>query len=461
MTGESDDAAGEDASLIEQGVALRSAEPHGASAQYALLALSALVLCLITLLLVLLWQPRRTVAFASVDRPVVPAGSLFASPLASTPHRYLGVLSCRERLANAVISFSQLLDMAAATHNTTQPMHIVAPTVLLGELGYAHHRQAQPFEAYFDLPALQRAGLPLLSMDEFVGVARPAVWVSTLLLPVQRLLCIDYEDRVEASGGVFDADGLSSCANLTLHKLLGIEPGSRHNVTSLSLGMAIDEVLCVRRDVDVPAMLDAVYAQLDPTRARTVYLYQHHRKLGPPPNAAAMQMFDHLAPRYAQLIAAQPWAGSYAVIQMRAGNFIRCGTPECRATAPPKMLACASKLANATLRAMREAGVEAVLVASDIYGTVPEQFAGESYDDAWAATQQLFESALGSRRVVAPVEQLDVAATDWIGASTLLDFQLAVQAHTLVAMGSLISTYTRSIVEARRRAGRDSIMVDC
>ena len=299
------------------------------------------------------------------------------------------MLSCRERLANAVISFSQLLDMATATHNTTQPMYVVAPTVLLGELGYAHHKQALPFDAYFDLPALQRAGLPLLSMDEFAGVARPAVAVSTLLLPVQRLLCIDYDERVEASGGVFDADGLSSCANMTLPRLLGIEAGRRHNVTSLPLGMAIDEVLCVRRDVDVPAMLDAVYAQLDTTRALTVYLYQHHKR-GAQPSHFSMQLFDHLAPRYAQLIAAQPWAGSYAVVQMRAGNFLRCGTPECRAAAPPTMLACARRLANATLRAMQAGSIEAVLVASDIYGTVPEQFVGESYDDAWAAMQALF-----------------------------------------------------------------------
>ena len=47
---------------------------------------------------------------------------------------------------------------------------------------------------------------------------------------------------------------------------------------------------------------------------------------------------------------------------MRAGVYIHCGTPECRAAAPPVMLACARILANATLQAMQAEGIHSVLV---------------------------------------------------------------------------------------------------
>ena len=475
--------------------------PHAATARDALLALAALTICV--LLLLLLWEVRATRALLSVDHgaqppppsahatspheteaapvllaslstppllaiatvppPLSPSALPASAALPLSPRRYLGVLSCWERMANAVVSFGQLLDMAAATHNTMQPVYVVAPTVLHGELGFFHKREALPFDAYFDLPALQRLGLPLLSLEEFVAKADKAqVLGSTGLLPVQRLLYIDYSQEVEKRGDKFDERGLSSCANLALPDLDG-DGRRRHNLTALQLGMAIDEVLCVSSHVNLSTALDAVYAQLDGSRALTVYLWQH-RKLSAQANTAAVPLFDHLAPRYAQLIAAQPWAGKYAVLQMRAGSFLRCGTPECRAEAPAKMLWCAQKLANATLRAMREAGIDALVLASDLHGAVPEWFAGENYDAAFAAVAALLNSTLGGAVVTAPVSQLDVFAADYVGATTLLDFQLAVQAHTLLAMSLRkywTSAYTAQMDQARRRAGRETVLVMC
>ena len=493
----------EDAPLIERRHSRSSSFAnarwlHAATVRDALLVLAAAIICVLLLLLLCEVRAARAVLsfdhaaapplppshaleplgtgsaqlatpttppLALVNSPVAvsPSPLIAASPSAPSSRRYLGVLSCWEGWANAVVSFSQLLDMAVATQRTAHPLLVVAPTVLHGELGAFHKREAQPFDAYFDLPALQAAGLPLLSMQQFVAEADEAHLLdSTGLLPVQRLLYIDYESGGVANGSEFDADGLSGCANLSLPDLDG-DGRRRHNVTALQLGLAVDEVLCVSPLVNLSAALDAVYAQLDATSAPTVYVHQY-RKLLAQPNRAAMALFDHLAPRYAQLVAAQPWSGRYAVLQMRAGSFLRCGSPECRARAPAKMLSCAHKLADAALRATSEAGVEAVLVASDAYGTENQWFAGESYDDAFAAVRAVFNATLGSRRVTASVGQLDVAAADWIGASTLLDFQLAVQAHTLLAASLRkfwTSTYTAQMDQARRRAGRDTVVVVC
>ena len=244
---------------------------------------------------------------------------------------------------------------------------------------------------------------------------------------------------------------------------IGGDGRARHNVTTLQLGMAIDEVLCVQRDVNIPDMLNAVYAQLDASRPLTIYFYQRRKTRNPQPTSGA-SIFDNLAPRYAQFIATQSWASKYLVVQMRAGLYIRCGTPACRAEAPPKMLACARRLANATLLALEAEGIERVLVASDIYGSVPEEFPGESYEAAFAAVRELLNDTLGAKRVTAPVQQLELSALDPVGISTLLDFQLAKQAHSFLGMsadGHWLSVYTAEMAEARKRAGRESVMVTC
>ena len=94
---------------------------------------------------------------------------------------------------------------------------------------------------------------------------------------------------------------------------------------------------------------------------------------------------------------------------------------------------------------------------------MPEELRGENYDAAFAAVRDVFNATLGSRRAVAPEEQLDVAAQHPVGANTLLDFQLAVQAHAFLGMGTdghWLSVSTDEMAQARKRAGR-AVIVTC
>ena len=380
------------------------------------------------------------------------------SSAAAASHRYLGVLSCWERMANAVVSFSQLLDMAAASTRAGRPMSVIAPTVMHGELGSVHRPESQPFDTYFDAAALQQSGVPLLRMEEFVARSeRPQVVGPTLLLPVQRLLFIDYDDAVQASE--FNRHGLSSCGNVSLQESSGVGR-RRHNVTAT--GLLATEVLCVSPHVDLSDALDAVYAALDTSRPLTVFLFQHRKTMTQP--ESHVQLFDHLAPRYSRAIASHTWADRYCVVQMRAGWFIRCGSAPCRAEAPARMLECANKLVNSTLKAMRAAHIDAVLVAADIYGSVPEWFPEEDFEPAFAAVRDVFATAFGDKRVTMTTDELDERRLDPIGTSTLLDFELSKRAHTTVAMAHSAmwtSVYSAQIADARRRLGRDTIQVEC
>ena len=386
-----------------------------------------------------------------------PAASICPAPSSSLspPARYLLILSTWERLASAVVALGEVLD-AVQVH--APGVKVIVPSVQRGELGTWSNPNDlldQPFSTYFDIPVLQQAAVPIASLDEFtrdVGV----VIRTTPVVPVDLLVVVDY------AGGVqdYDATGMSACNTTHIGRL----DFNRRSV--LLSGLLFSEVVCIRAPLNLTVALQTLYSKVTSSGAavRSVAVHQY-RRVGRA-SLAADHMFDAFASRFMQHLDNQSWFSDYAVIQMRAGLYLRCGALGCRADAPAKMSRCAERLINATRFTMRRQGIVSVVVAADIYGALPEAFdGGENYTETFTRLQEMFVSAFGSSLVRINIDSLDPHGVDPVGTSSIMDFLLAVGAKVTLAMntnvGRVTSVYTQKIVEARERRKKLSIQVSC